>query len=600
MKKIVDGIVRFNISCVKAFDMDAELILDPGQREAHQGAWGHENYKYAAGSLLAVYVTEHPSNPFFKNPQIRDRYVRLAERWVTKWEESLEAGNPVGYSEWPPLIVLRGLEHLGDELEAGTRERWTRFVSHFADEVMPQPFFFTAPNHEAWKLAVAAIAGRVLGRADLTEVAEFKAGQLAVYQTPEGFWEEGRHHGPSIKYNSLMLAAMTVVAEETGSARLRESAARLASFMSRWTYPDGVTAGVFDGRQSTSPGYFGLVVPGLELAPEGLGHMRSILEFWDRTGWLDEPRMIGPSNWYAHFGMPFAAEALLHFAPMAEAPDEVRPVPTSVDGAVLENHTTLFEASMRRQGEWALGLCGQLSDVPKDCQFIYRLERQSRIEIWHQKASVVLGGGQSLINCVRPLYNVWAETGFAEKPGEKSYAHTKGAAAGPEYALRRSKYYARMAATGVDRKKSWLELTFANCSVRFELEPSGDEMVIGYRYRQLGLKELRLALPMVVWRTATALAGGKKLAADAQVAEPVFAETGREFVVETPLFGTTAKLSLPEEGRGRAVWPLEPVRTYGALFPEERFESFFRMALVETVVENPPREGSGEWRLKVE
>ncbi len=600
MKSIVDGLVRYSVSCAKAFESDAQLILGPGEREEHQGAWGHENYKYASGPLLALYVTEHPANPCFRKREVLDPYLQLADRWVRKWEESVEAGDPVEYSEWPPLLVLRGLEHLGDELDAGMRERWTRMVTHFAEGVVPQPFFFTAPNHEAWKLAVASIAGRVLKRPDLLEAAEFKAGQLAAYQTPEGFWEEGRHHGPSMKYSGLMLAAMTVVAEETGSAKLREAAARLATFMSRWTYPGGVLAGVHDGRQSTSPGYFGLVVPGLELAAEGLGHMRSIIDFWERAGWLDEPRKVGPSNWYAYFAMPFASEGLLHFAPMAaESRDGAAAPPLAADGAVLENHTTLFGAVMRRQGDWALGISSQLSDVPKDCQFIYRLERQSRLELWHEKASVVLGGGQSLVNCVWPLYNVWADTGFDEKPGESAYAHTKGAAASPEYALRRSKYYARMAQSGTDGEKSWLELTYASCTVRFELAPAGDEMLIGYSYRQLGLKELRLALPMVLWRTARALAGGKELPADAAVAEPVLLDAGREFVVETPLFGTKTALSLPAEGAGRVVWPLEPLRTYGVLFPEEFFESFFRIALVETVIENPPAEGSGEWRLRV-
>ncbi|MHC4914089.1 MAG: hypothetical protein ACYTGB_01240 [Planctomycetota bacterium] len=599
MKKIIDGLVRYNVSCVKAFELDAEHILGPGELEEHQGGWGHENYKYASGPLLAVYVTEHPANSLYRKKEVLDRYLQLADRWVKKWEDSLETADPVGYSEWPPLIVLRGLEYLGDELDGGMRERWTRMITYFAEHVVPQPFFFTAPNHEAWKLAVTAIAGRVLERPDLLEAAEFKAGQLAAYQTPEGFWEEGRHHGPSIKYNGLMLAAMTIVAKETGSAKLREAAARLAAFMSRWTFPDGTLAGVLDGRQSTSPGYFGLVVPGLELAAEGVSHMRSIIDFWDRVGWLDEPRMAGPSNWYAHFGMPFASEALLHFA-KADGPAEGgSSMPLETDGTALENHTTLFGAVMRRQGPWALGICSQLSDVPKDCQFIYRLERQSRLEVWHEKASLVLGGGQSLVNCVWPLYNVWAETGYDDKPGEKAYAHTKGLAASPEYALRRSKYYARWAESGTDGEKSWLELTYASCTVRFELAPAGDEMVVGYTYRQLGLNELRLAMPVVLWRTARGLAGEKEIPADAAVAEPVLLETGEEFVVETPLLGTTATLKLPAEGKGRVVWPLEPVRTYGKLFDEELFESFFRMALVETVIESPPREGSGEWRLGV-
>jgi len=329
-----------------------------------------------------------------------------------------------------------------------------------------------------------------------------------------------------------------------------------------------------------------------------VAQMRRIMEFWERAGWLEAPRAAGPSNWYAHFGMPFAGESLLYYSVM-NSPPAAEPLPLDADGAVLENHTTLFEGAMRRQGPWVAALSGQISDVPKDCQFIYRLERQSRIELWHQRASVVLGGGHSLVDCVWPLYNVWAESGYATEPGERDYAHTTGVAASPEYALRRSKYYARAASCGTDGAASWLELVFAHCTVRFELEPAGGGMAIRYRYRQLALKELRLALPMVLWRTARGLADGKELPA-AGLAEPVFLDVEREFAVETPLFGTRATLSPPAGPPARVVWPLEPVRTYGQLFPEEKFESFFRMALVETVIEKPAREGSGEWRLRVE
>jgi hypothetical protein len=599
MTEIIDRLVRYLVSCAKAFELDAEHILVPEGQERHQGAWGHENYKYAAGAFLALYCVEHPLNPHYREKAALERYLRLAGGWVSRWEAGCESGEPVGFAEWPPLMVARGLDKLGDELDDGTRARWEKFVTHFAEHVVPQPFFFTAPNHEAWKMAVAALAGRVLKRPDLTEVAAFKARQLMTYQTPEGFWEEGRHHGPSMKYNSLMLAAMAIVAKETGDAEIRDSAARLASFMARWCFPDGVLAGVFDGRQCTSPGYFGRLVPGLELAPEGIEHMARIMDFWERAGWLDQPRMVGPSNWYTHFGMPFPAEALFYFSDLDLGPPRAS-LPLDGDGAVLENHACVFDGVMNRQGPWVTALSAQISDVPKDTQFIYRLERQSRIEIWHRKSSVVLGGGQSLVNCVWPLYNVWAESGWGEKPSENDYAHTEGIASSPEYALRRSKYYAKQARSGADGARTWLEVVFAHCTLRFDLQPAGDEMVIAYSYRQLGLEELRLAMPMLVWRSGKALVGGEELPADARVAEPVKPDVAGRFVVETPLFDSKATLTLPEEGASRVIWPLEPVRTYGQLFDEENFSSFFRIALVETVIEKPEREGSGEWRLRVE
>ena len=64
--------------------------------------------------------------------------------------------------------------------------------------------------------------------------------------------------------------------------------------------------------------------------------------------------------------------------------------------------------------------------------------------------------------------------------------------------------------------------------------------------------------------------------------------------------GTSATLTVPADGATRVKYPLWPVRTYGKLFDEERFESFFAIALVETVLTDPPPEGAGQWRLRVE
>ena len=70
--------------------------------------------------------------------------------------------------------------------------------------------------------------------------------------------------------------------------------------------------------------------------------------------------------------------------------------------------------------------------------------------------------------------------------------------------------------------------------------------------------------------------------------------------METPLFGTRARLSVPSAGRTRVIWPLWPLRSYGQLFGDERFTSFFSIALVETVLAKPGRSGTGAWTLAVE
>ncbi|HOX08940.1 MAG TPA: hypothetical protein PK280_21270, partial [Planctomycetota bacterium] len=252
-----------------------------------------------------------------------------------------------------------------------------------------------------------------------------------------------------------------------------------------------------------------------------------------------------------------------------------------------------------------------------ETQFIYRLERQSRIELWHERAGLVVGGGHSLINAIQPLCNAWVDSGFARDVG--GYARSSGDIGSPEMARRRAMYYPRAATSGTAGRNLWLELTFAHAEVRFEIEPKGGALAIRYRYEAVGLRELRVSLPLVLWRTARGFADGRELRVPAAPAQrkkqrgPALVEEGgalcgepfsvspvrREVAVETPLFGTRATLRVPSAGKTRVLWPLWPLRTYGRLFADERFPSFFSIALVETVLAEPGRAGQGAWELRV-
>ncbi len=602
MKDVVAQLVRYNISCTQAFEADAGLILRarPGDDRPEPDSYGHETYTYAAAPSLALYLTAHPLNPQYRNAESLRRYVTLADRWVTYGERAQAVGKKPAFTEWTSLLIARGLERLRTELDPGQRRRWEKFLLGQGQTWIPAPFSFASPHHEAWKLAVLALGARVLQKAAWREVAAFKARQLLRYQTAEGFWEEGCHNGPSMKYNSLMLAALVILARETGISAVLESARRLAVFMVRWAFPDGVLVGAFDSRQSTSPGYFGLVVPGLELAPGGLTHVQRILNWWDRLGWLDQPRAIGPSTWHAHFGMPCAAEALLYYAAGGHRPRPGR-LPLDYRTARLENHSATFDGILIRQGPWCVAVSGQFSNMPPDTRSKDGRERQSRLEIWHQRASVVLGGGHSVAHSPYPLFNAWVDSGYEQDPASTVSPRLVGDASGPDFALRRSCYYPRQVCSGTHGNRVWLELIFAQATVRYEVHPVNAEALdIFYTFECLpipgGVKELRLALPIVLWRTARGFADTTDLPAKSRL---LTLSVRRELVVETPVFGTRTILTLPPRVSHEVRWPLEPVRTDGTLFPRENFESFFRVAQVETILCPPPARKFGHWRLTV-
>ncbi|MFW6159062.1 MAG: hypothetical protein ACOC8E_06880 [Planctomycetota bacterium] len=578
-----DRLIRYLVALTREFEPHVETVLDPKSGES---IYQHDNNANLALAFLALYRDDHPENPYGGEPRALDIYRKLVGGWVKKWEE---AGETYRFPEWPIFIMCCGLDLAGEELGADLAGRIRRLVLWYVERDLRRPFFFTAPNHEVWKLAGAALAGRLLDRPDWREQAGFEAEQMIGWQTDEGFWEEGRHHGPSMKYNFVMLAGLATLARELANDRLIESARRLARFVARWVFPDGVTVGALDGRRTTGPTG---ACPGLELVPEGVALMDRALAFWDRTGWLDPALEGGPlqrgamkNDWRSAAWLIYRTRWLGEDVAGGSEPAEL---PTERAGKTLQNHTPTFDGVLRRQGPWCVGLSGQLSDVPKDTLFIYRLERQSRIELWHERASVVVGGGHNPVTADRPRYNAWVDPGYRVEPaGYAGKAETGPGSA--EMARRRSMYYPRAASTGTDGETSWLELVFAHATVRFEVEPHADGLAIRYSYRAAGVEELRVALPLVVWEGGRVLADGRPVE---PATEPARLPVERRVTVEQALFDAAATLAVPDVGRTRVIFPLGGTEPgYGP--------AFLSLAFVETVLETPGREGAGEWRLEV-
>jgi len=141
------------------------------------------------------------------------------------------------------------------------------------------------------------------------------------------------------------------------------------------------------------------------------------IELWREIGRLDNIKLFSNSLWYGMFSSMFFGAACYYYTellPEAEREPAIRDggdLPVDVEGT-LENHTAELDGLVHRKNPWVLALSSQNSDVPKDSPSIYRLDRQSRIELWHEKARLVLGGGHSRRDWAIPYANVVMDTGL--------------------------------------------------------------------------------------------------------------------------------------------------------------------------------------------
>lgn len=588
----ITALIRHQILFARHVESELEAILSTKGPE-NSASYTHENFKYAALSLSVLYRLKHPANELHGQAWLREAALKLVSCWLEEYEgaASEEARLAVvrNLAEWPSFITGQVVDLLGEEAVAPWRERARRFVSAWAGgNALTKPFGKTSPNHESWRIVSLYRNGLIFGEREWQARALFLLRQIYTLQTPEGFWEEGRHHGPSMKYNCLMLAPLAWLHRLTGEAWIGEGARRLARFMATYTFPDGTTVGSFDGRQSTSPAYWGPVCPGLELVPEGVTLNQRGVDLWERRGILCEPRAIGPSNWYTHFGCFFVADSLRYYTEQVKDPPPPAPLPVDAPEARSENHTPYFDGLLRRWGSWTLAFSGQESDVPKDSGQIYRLERQSRLELWHARAGVVLGGGHNITGSPVPLANVHLESG-AEGHVEFGSVQPVGEKES------RLLYMPRSIRAQCDGQACSLALYFAHGTVTWRGRPR-DEEVFEWeaQWDLLGAPRMCLQLPVLLWRKAAVLVDGKTLDGLA----PALSDPIRTLCVRDPQTNSRIDLNVPAVGVTRVRTGLSLLRTYGKLFPVEHFEPPFHILLVSTQIDAPAARGAAAWELR--
>jgi len=205
--------------------------------EGHPDAtiWCDYGFKWPAYAFAHLHRTEHPDNPHFGAKWCVELAVALLDKCTETWEWRKSQGMQVASREVPHYVAAALLEWLGERTPEASRAGWVGHAEAWAKQALEKPFGFTGTYHDAWRLLSLFRLGGALDRPGWREAAVFFFKRMISYQTAEGCWEESRGHGPSMRYNGLMLPALAWMYRLTGDGEFRESAARLASFMARYS-----------------------------------------------------------------------------------------------------------------------------------------------------------------------------------------------------------------------------------------------------------------------------------------------------------------------------------------------------------------------------
>jgi hypothetical protein len=553
--------------------------------------WVDYGVRWPAFTLTHLFTTEHPDNPLFGAEWCAGLAMKLIDKEVAYWHYDRDHGRPIDTGETPHYVAAYVLERLRDRVAGQRRRDWLEHETAWAAQALVRPLGITGGYHDSWRMTGLYRLGKVLDKPEWTEMGTFLFRQLLELQTKEGFWEDGRHHGPSARYCGLMLPSLAWMYRWTGDEAFGNAARRLADFMATYAYPDSVTVGAFDGRDCNVRAYFPNC-PGLELTPKGRAYAARAFALWRELGMFDDVNKSAQSTRdlpRLAFYSADTCEYLSLYAPKpSDAIDVKSALPLDRDG-VLENHTAEFDGLMIRKGPWVLALSSQNSAM----HGIFRLERQSRIEIWHQRARLIAGGGHNREDWPIPHANVIMDNGYG---GPSAFG-----AAPPGSPRRISQHYYRPSEvkSRVVQGIPELELVFGHGTVRFRFSlPDAQSGLIEADWQVRRVERLCIQLPLVLLQGAELWLNGERQAYGSYALRK---SEGRVEIRGGPYGGSLA-LSTPPGAVCRVHYPLlTGVFHNGAEKHRQNdpIRNWFDLALVSCQWTKPERTGRAKFALKV-
>lgn len=545
--------------------------MDPNTPGVRLNSDDHTHDADICHAMALLYKTPHPLNPYYRDKKFRDQTIAIASHIAAARMRP----------EWPLYILSQVYSLLKDELPPATRQAWEAYAADYVRTEPERPLFRTAPNHEAVSALAVFRAGQVFGKPEWMEKGRALMRRQLPRQTELGYFDEGA--GPSMKYNGVQLAAMLQFYDYSGDKSVLEASRKLANFMIRYSFPDGTPIATFDGRQDYALGYFGTLPYGMDRWPRGKELNRRIFRTRRQRDVLD-PR--GPyyaySNWYANFGTFYVPDEIRALRP--DAPAE--PLPQDHNGYRMVESGPSFAGGVIRQHDWMVAMSAIKADM--EGKSIYQLERQSRLDIWHPRAGLVLGGGHNMIGAETPLAN------FVLAPADGSIQVGFGNVAG-DPVKRRTAYFPGYVKAALDLERQTLTEVFSRGTASLTVLPKTERRLeIEYAYDVFGVKDVYVQLPLIVFRNARVELDGHPY--DGAQSAPV----ARQVRITDPKAGSQITLYLPSGIPAQLHEPLMPLRWYTDERQKQRYEPYYRVALVSVKLDGAKGRGEGRFVLEVQ
>lgn len=402
---------------------------------AQTGRFGTEPWivhdQHAMLPLAVVYTTEHPENPYYRDPEILavvmaagDALIEAADedgKWVFRKKDGSTWGMihmPWTYARWMQTYALVA-EHMPED----RRERWAAALKLAYGNIQEESLS-SVHNIPAYHAAALYLAGHQFGKPDWQEKARNFLHEVAAAQHEGGYWHEGG--GCVVGYGRVYALALGLYYSYSQDEAVLPALKRAARFYYDWAYPGGEAIRVIDGRQIYRP-HAALGNVAFTRTQTGRAYLARQYALREAE---DSERLFG-ADYLAHiiaYGEEGPAPgpgsrrnpALLDddgfMALRMGAEGEMDGNSEPHDGRVVLVEDGKPIALRLEEGPWTAAISAIALPVAENRWW---QDRQSLLSLYHRRVGLILGGGQTKLQPLWSTFTVGDTALLWHKPGDE-------------------------------------------------------------------------------------------------------------------------------------------------------------------------------------
>jgi len=395
--------------------------------------------------LAVAYARQGEGNKYYKDKQLLETVMKAGDaliadadkdgKWVFRKKDGSEWGKiwmPWTYSRWVRAFML-----IRDDMPPDRRAAWEKALTLGYDGIARGQLghVHNIPAHHAMGLY---FAGRALDRPEWCEKAADFMKKVVGAQFEGGYWSEDA--GPVVRYNFVYIDALGTYYSASGDQRVLPAIEKAIRFHSMFTYPDGSIVETIDERNPYHDGVHPANA-GFTLTPAGRALLHTL---WAKLG--KEP-----------LSSDLIAGLLIHGQ---EGPMDPSLLNSSGSLEVM-TEKGLDRAAVLRRGPWYVCVSAYTAPIPKSR---WHQDRQNFVSIFHEKAGLIIGGGNTKLQPVWSNFTVGDMALLQHKPGDEK----------PDFLPKGPLFHVPSEARLIREPQLGLDLTYGKQVCRIRIQPKDD------------------------------------------------------------------------------------------------------------------------------